>query len=233
VETKRVKVVTSTGKVHYADTGMWKNGNVDPLCNYMSWRGDYYGQPWKEAKDQNIEVTCKNCLKAAGEIPQANAPKRLTVGMRCRIKPSSSWYNDAETEINEVLLEKRSQDTFSFLGLGQKELKKEDPQTCTGGGAWIHENDLEWINSDFETNLEFMDWYQEHEDEFCGDCGAWFPDNGRSEEIDGRWENVRCPNDKCPGNKHADGCCPWCDPNVKLNDDDICPECGWGESDMY
>jgi len=59
-----VKVVTGTGKVHLAYAGAWKNGNVDPLCNYMSWRGDYWGQPWGLLADQNIAVTCKNCLKA-------------------------------------------------------------------------------------------------------------------------------------------------------------------------
>lgn len=152
---------------------------------------------------------------------------RLTVGMRCRIKPSSSWYNDAETEINEVLLEKRSGNSFSFLGLGQEELKKEDPQTVTGGGAWIDEDDLEHINSDFETNLEFMDWYQEHEEDFCGDCGAWFQEQGQWDPD--TEEDIRCPNEKCPGNKHADGNCPFCEPLVALNDDDKCPKCGWSE----
>ena len=45
------KVVSSTGKVHRAHVGVWKNGNVDPFCNYMSWRGDYWGQPWKILKN--------------------------------------------------------------------------------------------------------------------------------------------------------------------------------------
>lgn len=57
------KVVSSTGKVHLAQVGVWKNGNVDPLCNWMSWRGDYWGQPWKECEDQTVEITCKNCKK--------------------------------------------------------------------------------------------------------------------------------------------------------------------------
>ena len=150
---------------------------------------------------------------------------RLTVGMRCKIKPSSSWYTKGE--LNEALLQERSGDSFSFLGLGQKELKKEDPQTVTGGGAWINEDELEHIDSDFETNLDFMDWYQEHEEDFCGDCGAWFPENGSMGE-EGH-EEARCPNDKCPGNLHADGCCPFCDPAVSLNNNDECPDCGWKE----
>jgi hypothetical protein len=147
---------------------------------------------------------------------------RLTIGMRCKIKPSSSWYTKGGH--NEALLQERSGDSFSFLGLGQKELKKEDPQTVTGGGAWINEDELEHIDSDFETNLDFMDWYEEHEEDFCGDCGAWFPENGSMGE-------PSCPNEKCPGNKHAKGCCPYCDPDVELNDKGICPKCEWKE--MY
>jgi len=58
------KVISSTGKVHLAHTKVWKNGNVDPLCNFMSWFGDYWGQPWKILDDQSTPVTCKNCVKA-------------------------------------------------------------------------------------------------------------------------------------------------------------------------
>ena len=56
------KVISSTGKVHLAHVGMWKNGNVDPMCNHMSWRGDYFGQSWKVIEDQNVEVTCRRCI---------------------------------------------------------------------------------------------------------------------------------------------------------------------------
>ena len=152
---------------------------------------------------------------------------RLTIGMRCRIKPESSWYEKGG--FNEVLLEKRSQGTFSFLGLGQKELKKEDPQTVTGGGAWINEEELEHIDSNFEANLEFMDWYQEHEEDFCGDCGAWFPDNGR--QGDEGYEELRCPGKNCPGNKLADGMCPFCDDEPL--EDDKCGECGWSANETW
>jgi len=55
------KAVSSTGKVHAVTTGAWKNGNVDPICNYMAWRGDYWGQPWKVV-DKGTPITCKNCL---------------------------------------------------------------------------------------------------------------------------------------------------------------------------
>ena len=60
--------------------------------------------------------------------------------------------------------------------------------------AWIDEEDMVLVDSDFDTNLDFIDWYQEHEDEFCPDCGAWFPENGRN--------NVVCPNQKCPGENY-------------------------------
>jgi len=81
---KLVKVVTSTGKVHLAYIGGWKNSNVDPLCNYMSWRGDYYGQPWEVLKDQSVEVTCKSCLRVynsrsiAGKLTNLGNEMRTT-----------------------------------------------------------------------------------------------------------------------------------------------------------
>ena len=69
------KVITSTGKVHLAYTGMWKNGDVEPLCNYMSWRGDCWGKPWKILEDQSTPVTCKNCLKTYWPDGRKRLPK--------------------------------------------------------------------------------------------------------------------------------------------------------------
>ena len=53
------RAISSTGTVHYVEAGNWKNGYVDPFCHFMSWTGDYFGQPWKLT---DKPVTCKNCL---------------------------------------------------------------------------------------------------------------------------------------------------------------------------
>lgn len=87
---KLVNVITSTGKVHLAYIGGWKNGNVDPFCNYMSWRGDYFGQPWEVLKDQSAEVTCKNCLRLynshtiAGKLANFGNEMRTTKTQRLK-----------------------------------------------------------------------------------------------------------------------------------------------------
>lgn len=147
------------------------------------------------------------------------AKRRLTVGMRCRIKKTSSWYYKHKPTLNEVILQERSGRSFSFIHLGQKKLIKKDPQTVIGGGAWIEEDELTFVNDNFKENLDFLDWYQEHEEDFCPDCGAWYPENGQ-------WERPPCPNPKCPGTKLEKGFCPFCEPEVKLKNDK-CPKCSW------
>ena len=131
--------------------------------------------------------------------------QRLTIGCRARIltlkeKPKqtsvdghymneSSWRRDYGGR--EVLLAERTSGSGDFsvmlLGKGVKELKRKDPNTIVNQMAWVSEEDMVWVNSDFNTNLDFIDWYQENEEEFCPDCGAWFPENGL--------DDVSCP--KC------------------------------------
>ncbi len=131
---------------------------------------------------------------------------RLTIGCRARIitieeKPKQTGPGFCSNEDSwrsgyggrEVLLKERSRQSFSvmLLGEGIKTLEKEKAGIVADEMAWIDEDDLELVDMDFDTNLDYMDWYQEHEDEFCFDCGAWFPENGR--------DGASCPNQKCPG----------------------------------
>lgn len=148
--------------------------------------------------------------------------KKLTIGMRCKFKPESHWAKDWDWTGREVLLESRSQSSFSVIVLGQKELKKRDPKTVENEVAWVDEDDLEFVNADFETNLSFMDWYQEHKEDFCGDCGAWFPNNGRLDPKTD--EDYVCPNKDCAGRLYDSGLCPHCKTEAV---DDKCPECGF------
>ena len=69
VTEKEYKVMSPTGKVHYAWLTHEDKGVriFDPLCNHRNWIGDYWGKKWGEV-DQSTPVTCKNCLSAAGEL---------------------------------------------------------------------------------------------------------------------------------------------------------------------
>jgi len=155
--------------------------------------------------------------------PAKKKPTKLTVGMRARFKvqevKNHSWSDCGGCD---CLLEKRSQDSFSVMILGQKQLKKKDPKTVVGGVAWVNEEDLEWVDSNFKANMEFIDWYEEHEEEFCGDCGAWFPDNGCYDKKTGK--DTVCPNEKCPGRLYDAGICPSCETPVP-EDKSRCPKC--------
>ena len=150
--------------------------------------------------------------------------KRLTIGMRAKFKPNATgntvWDEYADHEC--LLKERTSGGDFSVMVLGQKELKKEDPKTVINEVAWVSEDELEFVNAKFKANLDFMDWYQEHSDEFCGDCLAWFPNNGAIDpDTD---EDYVCPNEDCPGRLYDSGYCPHCKTKAE---NDICPECGW------
>lgn len=60
-----IKVRSSpTGKIHFTIDDSLTAGKVMPLCNFMSWRGDYWGHNWPKIDDQREPVTCKNCIKA-------------------------------------------------------------------------------------------------------------------------------------------------------------------------
>jgi hypothetical protein len=154
--------------------------------------------------------------------------KRLTIGMRCRFKVAwAATHSWSEYAGHECLLQERSSTGgFSVMVLGEGknvELKKEDPTTVVNQVAWVNEEELEHINSDFGTNLDFMDWYQEHEEDFCGDCGAWFPNSGGIDPATD--EDYVCPNRECPGRLYDAGLCPHCITVEAV--DDKCPKCGF------
>lgn len=128
---------------------------------------------------------------------------RLTIGCRARILNKSSWREDIGAA--EILLKERSSGgdfAVMVLGKGIKELEKEKSGVVVNEVAWVSEKDMELINRDFETNLDFMDWYDEHEEDFCPDCLGWFPNIGREDPKTG--EDFKCPNKECPSNNPED-----------------------------
>lgn len=133
--------------------------------------------------------------------------KRLTVGCRARIltlkeKPKQTGRHHFANEEHwreeyggrEVLLLKRDDGQFHvmLLGEGVTKLKKEDEHTVENQMSWVPESDMVWVNSNFKANLDFIDWYQENEDNFCPDCGAWFPMRGGMDD-----NNIQCACPKC------------------------------------
>ena len=148
--------------------------------------------------------------------------------MRARFKPEDAKKHPwSEYAGHECLIEERSSGgDFSVMVLGQgdvgKTLKRKDPNTVINQVAWVDEDELEWVDSNLKKNMGFFDWYEENEENFCGDCGAWFPDKGRINlEAD---EDFVCPNEECAGRLYDSGVCPHCKVPA-VNDE--CPECGF------
>jgi hypothetical protein len=131
---------------------------------------------------------------------------RLTIGCRAKILNGTRWGEDYGEY--EVLLTERSPNSgFAAIVLckGVKELEKEKSGIVENQVAWIPESALELIDGDFEANLDFMDWYEGHKDDFCGDCGAWFPGNdGLTGKDPKTGEYLKCPNKDCPSNNLED-----------------------------
>ena len=163
-------------------------------------------------------------------------PRRLTIGMRARVltltelskklgkkcKADNYFWNVSEGGKHALLKERSSGGGFSILTIGKKWkneriLPKETTGVIDGGGAWVDEECMEFVNADFDANLDYLDWYEEHEDGFCGDCGEWYPDRGQ--------KDARCPNKKCPGGRWDNGECPDCGTKLTGKDEDYCKKC--------
>lgn len=103
--------------------------------------------------------------------------ERLTLGYRARIKPTSSWKDHGYAN-REVILTKRSAGDWAVMVLKEGVNVPLDHhwKTVDDEVAWIHEDDLDLVDKDIDTNIQFMDWYHENEEDFCPDCG-FFDEN--------------------------------------------------------
>jgi hypothetical protein len=151
---------------------------------------------------------------------------RLTIGMRCKFKKAGEGeHHWREYSERECLLTERSHGSFAVMILGKGtnvELKKESSETVDNQVAWVDEEELDHIDSDFEANLDFIDWYKNHDYDFCGDCGGWFPNHDKIDPVTD--EEHICPNEKCPGRLFDSGICPCCETPMP-KEGDICPKC--------
>ena len=162
-------------------------------------------------------------------------PKRLTIGMRAKIKAvkkTKEGYDGrwgAEYPNRHVLLQERSSGgDFSVMLIGkefenERILPKETTGVIENQMAWVHSSELEFVNADFDVNLDYMDWYQEHENDFCGDCLAWHPKRGIRNPETGK--DYRCPNPECPGGRWDNGECPDCGTKLTGKHEDYCKKC--------
>lgn len=137
------------------------------------------GSKYDTKKPHRLTVGCRARIKTLKEMPTRKGPKFAGNEDHWR------WgYGNREV----LLLERSGTSGFSvmLLGKGVNKLKKKDPKTVENRMAWVPEDNLILVDTNFDENLDFIDWYQEHENYFCGDCGAW------------REEALVCPNKKCP-----------------------------------
>ena len=99
---------------------------------------------------------------------------KLTIGYRVRIK-----YRETDSlnlyEGHEAILTERSRGCPEFSVLVLREGKniplERNGKTVINELAWLHEDDLELIDTNIEENIKFFDWYAEAEDYLCPDCG--------------------------------------------------------------
>jgi hypothetical protein len=130
---------------------------------------------------------------------------RLTVGYRCRIKPDSPWGKGWHNCANrEVLLKERSGGEFSLLILkeGKNIPLDKHYETVDSEVAWVEEEAMELVDKDVNTNLTFIDWYEEACEDFCPDCGYWDEEAslGWQEKVKTKWHNGEdyiCPKCGC------------------------------------
>ena len=98
--------------------------------------------------------------------------ERLTIGYRCRVKPGSSWCDHGYAD-HECILAKRSGQDFSVVMLkkGTNVALFRGDGTVVDECAWFEEHsDLELVDKDIDTNIRFLDWYEEAKEYECPDC---------------------------------------------------------------
>lgn len=94
-------------------------------------------------------------------------PDRLTVGMRARIKDGNhSWKCYANRECLLVQISYPGMFSIIVLPKGKKILLQKRKSTIANAVAWVSEDNLEWVDSDFKKNFDFIEWYVDNEYEF-------------------------------------------------------------------
>ena len=105
--------------------------------------------------------------------------KRLTIGCRVKLNPKVKstwdWLNG-----HDLLLTERLGKEFAAIVLKKgvsMGLTEKPGMIIDNEVAWLSENELVLINADFDTNLNFIDWYQEHQADECPDCVEFGEEN--------------------------------------------------------
>lgn len=154
-------------------------------------------------KDKYPDIS-KLMVSIKNNLTTEEKQRHLTVGNRARIlrvneKPKQdnrndggSWrreYGGREVLLTEISTGRRF--AAIILGKGVTKLGKKDPKTVEGRAAWISEDDLKLVDSNFDINLDFIGWYANNEDNFCPKCSTWFPNRGRCKPS--TTEEYECP----------------------------------------
>jgi len=122
---------------------------------------------------ENANPTKKGCPG----FKKAKKKKSIkpTIGCRCRILAGTSWKEYKNQEC--ILAERSGSGDFSFILLENHPKLVMDGSVYYNQCAWITEDQLEVIDTDFARNIPFIDWVNENEDNFCPDCLTWLDGN--------------------------------------------------------
>lgn len=104
--------------------------------------------------------------------------KKLTVGCRAKIK-SERW---DEHNNHEVLLAYRKGKEFgaTVLKEGTNVPLIKDTGTVIDQVAWLHPDEIVFVDDNIKDNMSLIDWYDENGENFCPDCGKFCGENATS-----------------------------------------------------
>jgi hypothetical protein len=94
-------------------------------------------------------------------------PERLSIGMRARIKSGKhSWNCYAGRECLLVNISYPGNFSVIVLPKGDRVPLRKRKSTIANSVSWVNEESLEWVDSDFKKNFEFIEWYVDNIYEF-------------------------------------------------------------------
>ena len=131
---------------------------------------------------------------------QEEKKKRLTVGYRARVKPTSSWASHGYGN-HECILKERSSGNFSVIMLkeGKNVLLERKGGVVVDSCAWFDEEiDLEFVDDFIDINIKFLDWWEQAEEYQCPDCGHL------------NWDSEKDEHNMVHDEEELDWCCNKC-----------------------
>lgn len=124
---------------------------------------------------------------------------RLTIGYRCRVKPTSSWAGIGYGN-HECIIQGRSGQEFSVIMLKKGEnipLKRKGGIVLNECSWFSEEKDLELVDRKVSKNITFLDWWMEASEFECPDCGHLCYSRGKPTMVLDEENDWCCPKCGC------------------------------------